>query len=65
MSFDEEKWEDMRDCMILAMHHIMLGSEFKDEYWKKYNQLLSESRKQRGDNILRGLLGDDDNLSAD
>jgi hypothetical protein len=60
MTFDEEQWSDMRDSMVLAMHHVMLGGQFRDEYWKEYNRLRSQSREQRGDNILRELFGEPD-----
>ncbi len=50
------KWEEMRNAMILAMHSVMLSSEFKEQYWAEYNRQLSLSRQFDADKILQQFL---------
>ena len=49
---DGEKWDRVRDCMVLALWEVMMKSEYKDQLWEAYNRYISLSRQHEADKIL-------------
>lgn len=56
MTEDERKWEAKKNAMLLALHEIMLTSEFKEKYFKIMSKYESQFRALDGEIILQNLL---------